>query len=649
MNRQQGFFADPSFNTDGHSRIISRSRERSKAYGIDPAMAKAPEHNRLTKPQLQQRIRESQPFFDLVTRQMATLYSLLKGSGFSMAVSDHEGYILHILGDAAMIAQYKKRNCVPGYRWTERDLGTCAIGLALEILTPVQVSGEEMYSLSAHHITNSAAPVFDPGNKLLGVIALSGDVSQVHTHTLGMVILAAETIRSQISEYEKSRELALRNKYMTALLESDNRGVIALDKQGHIIQLNRTARLLLGTMGADDMQEITALVNSNRELTAHLKQGKAFWEKELTYTWGKTRQTLISSLDPIALPDAGTAGGLLLLMGKKRIMKLVNNLAGFQAHFTFDAIIGNSPALREAVTMAEVAAKGTAAVLLYGETGTGKELFAQAIHNAGPRQDKPFVVINCGAIPRELLESELFGYAEGAFTGAQKGGRPGKFELADGGTLFLDEIGDMPMDMQVKILRALQSGEIYRVGGSHPIMVDLRIISATNVDLDNAISGGDFRQDLFYRISTFRIDIPALHRRKSDIPELAHAFLARFRNTEGAVNSPGTGFSQTALDRMTRYTWPGNIRQLENTVERAANMAGDRQIRARDLGIAHTDDVDTTLVSGKESLLKNMEKQVISNLMETHGGNVSKVSRLLGISRPTLYRKLAVHGLKQDK
>ena len=640
----QGFFAGAVSKTESHNQIIAASRSRSRTYGIDPNLNKAPEGPRLTAEALEKRIQASQPFFDLVTAQMATLYKLLKGTGFCMAVSDHEGYILFTLGDTELIAQYESRNCVPGFRWTERDLGTCAIGVVIETLIPIQVSGKEMYSKSAHHITNSAAPVFDPQNRLLGVIALSGHVSQVHTHTLGMVIQAAETIRSQIAELEKGQELALQNKYMTALVESDNRGVIALDKEGRVIQLNHAAQLMLGALGAEDPEEIAQLLNDNTDLMDHLKTGRAFWEKEITYTWNRKSQILISSLDPIGSTDSqegSLAGGLLLIMGKKRILKLVNNMVGSQAHFTFDSIIGKSPEMREVKKLARVASRGTASVLLHGATGTGKELFAQAIHNAGPRKDKPFVVINCGAIPRELLESELFGYMEGAFTGAQKGGRPGKFELADGGTLFLDEIGDMPMDMQVKILRALQSGEIYRVGGSYPIMVDLRIIAATNVDLERAIIRGNFRQDLFYRISTFRIDIPALDQRQGDVSELAHAFLNRIRRH---VNKPGLTFSQAALDEISKRAWPGNIRQLENMVERAVNIAVGNEIQVPDLGLGDTEELP---LPGRETLLKNMEKQMIVHLMEKHQNNVSKVSRLLGISRPTLYRKLDRHGLRQ--
>ena len=220
-------------------------------------------------------------------------------------------------------------------------------------------------------------------------------------------------------------------------------------------------------------------------------------------------------------------GGLFTVMEKKEMMRMAVEMTGAHAHFTFESILGASESLRSALHLAHIAAGSTAPVLLSGETGTGKELFAQAIHNDGPRRNRPFVAINCGAIPKELLESELFGYEEGAFTGAQKGGRPGKFELADTGTLFLDEIGDMPFDMQVKLLRVLQSGEIQRVGGLRTVPVDLRIISATNKDLKQAIAQHQFRADLDYRISTLSILVPPLRERAEDILPLAEHFIHR--------------------------------------------------------------------------------------------------------------------------
>lgn len=669
-------FVSTQFKARSHVQIIEESHARSRAAGIDPNQTSAPEKYKISPEMLRQRIKDSQPFYDLVTTQMSTLYRILQGSGFCMAVADADGYVLHTLGDAHLLEHYKKGNCMPGYLWTEEAVGTCGIGLALIEGIPIQISGKEMFCKRAHHITNSATPVHDNNGKLLGVIALSGLASAVHIHTLGMVILTAKAIRSQIGEIEKAREIAIRNTYMTALMESDQRGIITLNGDGDIVQINKKATALLGldqsnassaSLHSPDSQEslnISALTRTrmNWKQTLHSKQG--FTEREVTFIRGDSRFQLVCTLDPITMPDGESAGGMLLVVEHDRILQLANEMAGSQARFTFNSIIGSSSSLEEAKKVANAAARGDAAVLLHGETGTGKELFAQAIHNASPRHNKPFVVINCGAIPNELLESELFGYVEGAFTGARKGGRPGKFELADGGTLFLDEIGDMPLDMQVKILRALQSGEVNRVGDMQTIKVDLRIIAATNVDLDTAIKRGTFREDLFYRISTLNITIPPLRERGNDVLTLAEAFLHRIRPRLG---KPELEYSSSALEAFAQATWPGNIRQLENAVERAVNICEQSVIMPDDLGLDYTDTrTAQNIASGNdhsnhvmvppevanldtnsEAMLGEMEQALIARLMDENDSNISKVARSLGVSRPTLYRKLKKYDLSE--
>ncbi len=606
---------------------------------MDPNQTKAPMETRLTHDRLQRRIQNSRPFFDLVTTQMTTLYQILEGSGFCMAVADSDGYVLHVLGDPQLLAHYRAGNCMPGFLWTEQSVGTCAIGLVLQTRMPIQVSGKEMFCVRAHQITNSAAPVYDHKDRLLGVIALSGHAKDVHIHTLGMVTLTAETIRSQLGKLEKARELALRNRYMTALMESDHRGVIALDRKGAVVQMNRKAGKLLGLSEDAAGTPIRSLVRTKMEWDSLLREGKGFNERELVFTRGRGHLTLITSLDPITMKSGGTSGGLLLLMEKDRVLNLVNRMTGSQARFTFDSIIGRSRSCGDALKLARKAAASDASVLLSGETGTGKELFAQAIHNGGTRRNKPFVVINCGAIPRELLESELFGYAEGAFTGALKGGRPGKFELANGGTLFLDEIGDMPMDMQVKILRALQAGEIQRVGGFQPVTVDLRVITATHVDLDKAVAQSRFRQDLYYRINTLRIDIPPLRERGKDVLHLGNTFLTRMGARLGKT---GISFSPEAETLLTGYPWPGNVRQLENIVERAVNIADSPVITPEDLGI-QAESAPSSPTGA--CLLKDAEAVLIAEQMKQHNGNISKAAKALGVSRPTLYRKLKKYAL----
>lgn len=677
-NTAQGseLFVSTQFKARSHIQIIEESHARSRGAGIDPNQTSAPEKYKISPEMLRQRIKDSQPFYDLVTTQMSTLYRILQGSGFCMAVADADGYVLHTLGDAHLLEHYKKGNCMPGYLWTEEAVGTCGIGLALIEGIPIQISGKEMFCKRAHHITNSATPVHDNNGKLLGVIALSGLASAVHIHTLGMVILTAKAIRSQIGEIEKAREIAIRNTYMTALMESDQRGIITLNGDGDIVQINKKATALLGldqsnassaSLHSPDSQEslnISVLTRTRMNWKQTLRSKQGFTEREVTFIRGDSRFQLVCTLDPITMPDGESAGGMLLVVEHDRILQLANEMAGSQARFTFDSIIGSSSSLEEAKKVANAAARGDAAVLLHGETGTGKELFAQAIHNASPRHNKPFVVINCGAIPNELLESELFGYVEGAFTGARKGGRPGKFELADGGTLFLDEIGDMPLDMQVKILRALQSGEVNRVGDMQTIKVDLRIIAATNVDLDTAIKRGTFREDLFYRISTLNITIPPLRERGNDVLTLAEAFLHRIRPRLG---KPELEYSNSALEAFSQATWPGNIRQLENAVERAVNICEQSVIMPDDLGLDYTDTRTAQNIASNsdhsnhvvipaevanldthsETMLGEMEQALITRLMEENTNNISKVARSLGVSRPTLYRKLKKYNLSQ--
>jgi transcriptional regulator with PAS, ATPase and Fis domain len=335
--------------------------------------------------------------------------------------------------------------------------------------------------------------------------------------------------------------------------------------------------------------------------------------------------------------------GIIIVFNEiKRLRKLVNKMAGTQARFTFEDIVGVSPAFQESKRMAMTAALSKSTVLLLGETGTGKELFAQSIHNQSPRRDHPLLAINCGAIPRELLESELFGYVEGSFTGARRGGRPGKFELADGGTVFLDEIGDMSVDMQVKLLRVLQTGEVYRVGEHKPISVDVRIIAATNVQLKNEVDRGNFRQDLFYRLNVFPIIIPPLRERSEDIIHLARYFLGRCTNV---LKKPGIKFAPETEQALVRYAWPGNVRELENIVERAANLADDETIKPNLLGLPEAIINGARINSISFKRLAEVEKKTIMDSIEATNFNLSQASNSLGISRATLYNKIKKYNL----
>jgi two-component system NtrC family response regulator len=314
------------------------------------------------------------------------------------------------------------------------------------------------------------------------------------------------------------------------------------------------------------------------------------------------------------------------------------------AHDEFEGLVGNSAPMQNVFRMIRRVGPSDVPVLITGESGTGKELVARAIHRQSARKDQPFVAINCGAIPETLLESELFGYEKGAFTGAAQQ-RKGRIEGAQGGTLFLDEIGDVPLALQVKLLRFLQDHTIQRLGAKETLAVDARIIAATNVDLQKAIGEGRFREDLYYRLCVVTIAVPALSERGSDVTLLARTFLAKFAAEQ---KKPLKGFAAQAIDALTNYRWPGNVRELENRIKRAVVMAEGKYVTPSNLELndPSSDEEETsTLRASRDS----REKDLVRLAMEKAEGNVSKAAVELGISRPTLYQLLTRYGLKRAK
>lgn len=317
------------------------------------------------------------------------------------------------------------------------------------------------------------------------------------------------------------------------------------------------------------------------------------------------------------------------------------------SQYSFDKVVGNSPRFAEVKKAGYKAAKTLFPVLLTGETGTGKEVFANAIHNNGERREKPMVSINCAAIPNELLESELFGYEEGAFTGAKKGGKKGKFELASGGTLFLDEIGDMPLGMQAKLLRVLQEKEIEKIGGYKPIPVDVRIIAATRKNLPQMIEAGEFREDLYYRLNVIHIELPPLRERREDIVELASYFLNRLNSDYKS----GISLSPEVRDCFVNYDWPGNIRELDNVIKSAYAACEDFLIQLSDLPskMVSRHQLSEEVVGGKKlnQMMEEYERGLLTDVLKNCNWNCQMAANELGIHRSALYKKIAKYELQK--
>ncbi|HHW07033.1 MAG TPA: sigma 54-interacting transcriptional regulator [Clostridia bacterium] len=341
-------------------------------------------------------------------------------------------------------------------------------------------------------------------------------------------------------------------------------------------------------------------------------------------------------------------------LAAKNNTKLYEEVKKFQyARYNFSDIIGESEVMRRVIDMGRHVARGMSTILIYGETGTGKELFAQAIHNASERSHKPFVAINCGALPASLIESNLFGYVEGAFTGAKRGGAPGIFEQAQEGTIFLDEISEMELNLQAKLLRVLQEKEVTRIGGDKPIPVNVRVLASTNKDLEKMVREGKFRSDLYFRLNVVELKIPPLRERASDIPHLVMHFIRKYNALLGKYV---TDIEEEALEILVQYRWPGNVRELQNCIEHAINMVKDEQkisaghlppyIRRHFRVPAERGRAPVPRETLAETLAR-LEKEVIEKTLREVQFKKKEAAEILGISTTTLWRKMVQHGLQE--
>ena len=591
---------------------------------------------------------------------MSSLHRLVVGSGFIVILADERGRVMEIIGDEDALDRAGLVNLVPGSSWSEHHVGTNGIGTVLASMAPIQVSGYEHYCERFHTWTCSAAPILDERGQAIAALQMSGPSARTHAHTLGMVVAAAEAICAQMRINAKMRELTVLNDNLNKMFLITSDGILLLDDRGIIRRANPVAEGILGApvSGADADSGAHALglyavpvyelVSKPHYFTKMLGMGKAFDDVEMALKTPSGPVHCLVAAKPVYDDHGNVNGGVVSLNPSKRITKLISRYSGSYATFRFDDILGRDEKLRRAVELASIAAQSDSSVLICGESGTGKEMIAQAIHNHGKRAHGPFVPVNCGAIPRELVGSELFGYEEGAFTGAARGGRPGKFELAAGGTLFLDEIGDMPLEQQVALHRVLQDRRVIRIGGSTVTEVDVRVISATNKDLLRAVAKGSFRQDLYYRLNVIQIQLPPLRERPDDIPLLFDFFMAK---TGRRLGSEVRSVDQRVVECLMNYDWPGNVRELQNVVERMVSIATDGRIGLQhvpeELSCPSREDTQPAAFANIEDercrmrrMLERREQEQLLTLMQKHGGNISRVARELGISRNTVYRRI---------
>jgi len=633
---------------------VEASWRRCQYAGVDPFAGRssrvlAPATFAALAERKQTLIHVAKPFMD-------NLFRLVAGTSFVVLLFDEHGYLLETVGDPERILMSHDLNLNKGALWAETEVGTNGAGTPLLLGRPFQVSGQEHFCRKHHRWTCSGAPILDPNGNTIGLLDMSGPVNETHLHTLGLVMAAVEAIQHELELGLRHQELTLANNRLASILLTVTDGVIVLDMDGAINQINPVAERLLALSSQQAAGHgIDMVVQDIAPVRALLNRGLEFLDQELDLRASGRTVHCMASGKPILDEGGSIKGAVLFVNPINKIKRLVNRFNGAQARFQFSDILGDGPALKRAILLGRQAAGSESTILLTGESGTGKEMFAHSIHNLSDRKPGPFVAVNCGAIPRELIASELFGYQEGAFTGASRGGRPGKFELASGGTLFLDEIGDMPMEQQIALLRVLQDQTITRIGGDRALVVDVRIICATHKDLRVEIRKGAFRQDLYYRLNVVSIPLPPLREHPEDIPLLLAVFAHKFTSRKGL---PDLSIDPELIRALQAYPWPGNIREFQNGVERMVHSVQGSVLALEHIPEEFIDSPDPMaefraigaleVPKGKgkvrERLLGEERVEILACLVKCRG-NLSKASRELGMARNTLYRKIQKYEL----
>ncbi len=630
---------------------IARSHQRCRRLGIDERRIRSARV--LSDAELFARLSEKRDLVLVAEPFLDQLYGFVRGSGFFSMLTDADGCILSMVGDEDILGEAFALDMRPGAYMDEPSIGTNAMGTSLAEGEPVQVSGSEHYVRAYHRWTCSAAPIKSADGTVVGAIDLTGYCDSVHPHTLGMVVAAADAMGRMLDLGRANEELRRSGAYLEAMLDAIGAGIVGAGSDGTIRTVNAHALELFG-MTEEAMLGATArdLFDGWEEMIGGLRSGRRFMDEDVGVRASANRVQLNLSAYPVADADGSLRDVILVFKDVRKVRKLANRIMGRRAIYTFDKILGRDPSFVEAVEFAKKMARSRSTILIMGESGTGKELFAQAIHNHSDRSDESFVALNCAAIPRTLIESELFGYEEGSFTGARHGGQPGKFEVADGGTIFLDEIGEMPLDMQTRLLRVIEEGTVCRIGNSREIVVDVRVIAATNKDLEEEVSKGNFRKDLYYRLNVLPMRLPPLRERPGDIPLLVEFFMERISRR---LNKRPVAIAPARMEELRRYPWPGNVRELENLVELAVNAEAFPGFLGQPRRPAPVGTGTYTAPAGAEGtggsaypaplrgegeLLADAERRHIEAVLARYGGNVTLAARALGIGRNTLYRRL---------
>ncbi len=657
--------------------FIERSHQRSEALGLKRHEKSG--FDPLVRSDLNLARERNQRLYSHAAPVMQLLYEQIVNTESMIVLTDAQGTILHAVGDDSFLARAHRVALAPGENWAEHAKGTNAIGTALFEEAPTLVHGGEHFMHANNFLTCSASPIFDPRGNMLGVLDVTGDHRGYHQHTMGLVRMSARMIENHWLSDDYNNRLRLhfhsRPEFIGTLLE----GILVVSPDGRLLGANRAALDQLGMSGAElRVRSLGSLFGTTPAAVYDHFRMPLSPPMQLCLPTGQTlfvsarfdwpsrpvvagvHRGEVEDVAEVRAPAAPLAEATVPAPGSDASQRF----SGLQYLRTGD------PQLETVIQKVRRVLDKGIPLLVLGETGTGKELLARAVHHDSNRSRQPFVAVNCASIPESLIEAELFGYEEGAFTGARRKGAPGRLVQANGGTLFLDEIGDMPLPLQARLLRALQERSVTPLGSTKSIAVDIAVIGATHRNLREMIEQQSFREDLYYRLNGLALRLPAL-RERTDI----EAIVRRILQAERPQDTPE--LSAQVLGMFRRYQWPGNIRQLANVLRTAAVMsAGERLITTHHLSDDFLEDIQRTVGAAVMPLphapapawsapceaaspvlpapqpafaaaepatartLEQAEMDMIRATLDAVGGNISLASKQLGISRNTIYRKL---------
>ncbi|MDH3637442.1 MAG: sigma-54-dependent Fis family transcriptional regulator [Gammaproteobacteria bacterium] len=595
-------------------------------YGLTPS--DNPDPYVLSRAQITERQDRADQLLQLGRVEMANLYQQIAGSGFAVILTDGEGAVLHYVGDPRFSKTAARAGLQVGSIWNEEIQGTNGMGTCLVEQKPLVVHHNEHFLPRNTVLTCSAAPIFDPYHNLVGVLDASSESKLAQQHTVALVNMSAQAIENRLFLSAFTRAHLLRFHSRSEFVSTLGEGIVAFDDSGKVQAANRNALFQLGWQAQPELMigqnieqifdvRVPSLIEKGQSHIFHpapiraSRDGRRFFAIIQPAEHGSSKFGYCPQM-PARAPSVVKPGEL-----------------------TLKELSSGDPRMAENAVRATKILDLDIPIMLYGETGTGKDVFGKALHMSSRRGQKPFVAINCAAIPETLIESELFGYKPGAFTGASRQGSRGKILQANGGTLFLDEIGDMPLNLQARLLRVLEEKEVAPLGGEKTVEVDVHVISATHRDLDRLIASGEFREDLFYRLNGMCLTMPALRDRTDKRTLIVRLLELEF--------GPGkVEVEEDALHCLESYDWPGNIRQLRNVLRTGVMLCHNNSLSLKDI----PDDIRcggrsaANTANAPGTPLANAERNAILATLEEAHWNVTKAAKKLNVSRNTLYRKM---------